>query len=118
MISIHNKDFKHSFSIHEVCGGFNLKRDAFYKYQKRFTKQNIVNEKVVMLVKNSRKILPREGTRKLLKSLKMDFDNLHITIGRDQLFNVLRENNLLIKRKNTLVELPTLITVFTSTKTS
>ncbi len=99
MISMENKQNKRPFSIQEVCSGFDLNRDAFYKYKRRFTKQNTINDQVIQLVKNSRKTLPREGTRKLLKSLKTDFDKRHLKIGRDQLFNILRENNLFVKRK-------------------
>jgi putative transposase len=99
MISIQNKDLKHRFSTQDVCKEFELNRDAFYKFKTRYIKQEIVDNQVVKLVQNSRKTLPREGTRKLLKSLQNDFKNLNIKIGRDQLFNVLRVNNMLVKRK-------------------
>ncbi len=99
MISMKNKDDKHAFTTHEVCNQFELKRDAYYKYRKRENNQNLVNNHVLKLVENSRKTLPRQGTRKLLKSLNDDFNKQSIKMGRDQLFNLLRENNLLIKRK-------------------
>lgn len=99
MISIQNKDLKHLFSIQDVCGEYGLNRDAYYKFLKRFTKQKKVDNQVITLVKESRRTLPREGTRKLLKSLKSEFNKNNIKIGRDQLFSLLRENNMLIKRK-------------------
>ena len=99
MISIQNKDHKHLFSIQEVCSQFDLNRDAYYKFQRRFTKQQVIDNKVIKLVKQSRKTLPREGTRKLMKSLNNDFLKLGVKMGRDQLFRVLKEHNLLIKRK-------------------
>ena len=87
------------FSIAIICHGFSLKRDAYYKYQKRYVKRKQMENEVIKLVHKSRRILPREGTRKLMKSLKSDFENKHLKIGRDQLFRILREHDLLIRRK-------------------
>ena len=99
MISIQNKDLKHRFSTQDVCNQYGLNRDAYYKFRKRFTQQNKINNQVITLVKHSRKTLPREGTRKLTKSLKTEFYKYDIKIGRDRLFNILRDHNMLIKRK-------------------
>lgn len=41
--------------------------------QKRYSSKIKVEKTVVKLVKKSRQILPREGTRKLIKSLESDF---------------------------------------------
>jgi len=87
------------FSINTICDAFSLKRDAYYKYQKRFVIKKQVEQNVVELVRKSRRILPREGTRKLMKSLHKDFQKQHLKIGRDQLFRILRENRLLVRRK-------------------
>jgi len=46
-----------------------------------------------------RKQLPRLGTRKLYYLLEKDFKAEHLHIGRDKLFDLLREENLLVKRK-------------------
>lgn len=86
-------------SIEIICDAFSLKRDAYYKYQKRFVIKKLMEQKVVELVKQSRKILTREGTRKLMKSLKNELQKNNIKIGRDQLFRILRENELLVRRK-------------------
>ena len=86
-------------SIEIICDAFSLKRDAYYKYQKRFVIKKQMEQKVVELVKQSRKILTREGTRKLMKSLKNELQKNNIKIGRDQLFRILRENELLVRRK-------------------
>ena len=61
------------FSVETICDAFSLKRDAYYKYQKRFVIKKQIEQKVVELVKKSRRVLTREGTRKLMKSLKDDF---------------------------------------------
>ena len=90
---------KRQFSLVDICDAFSLKRDAYYKYQKRFVIKKRIEKKVVELVKESRRTLTREGTRKLMKSLKDEFQKNNIKIGRDQLFRILRENGLLIRRK-------------------
>ncbi len=87
------------FTIDAICDAFDLKRDAYYKFQKRFVGKKRMEQTVVDLVRKSRKTLPREGTRKLMKSLSKDFQKQHLKIGRDQLFRILRENGLLIRRK-------------------
>lgn len=87
------------FSIAIICEAFSLKRDAYYKYQKRFVIKKQIEQKVVELVKKSRRTLTREGTRKLMKSLKNEFQKNNIKIGRDRLFRILRDNGLLVRRK-------------------
>lgn len=99
MKTVKNNPKEKSFSIEIICNGFSLKRDAFYKYQKRYVERKQVECQVINLVNKSRRTLPREGTRKLMKSLKNDFQKQHLKIGRDQLFRILRENDLLVRRK-------------------
>lgn len=87
------------FNIGTICDAFSLKRDAYYKFHKRYLAEKEVERAVVGLVRQSRKVLPREGTRKLLKSLHDDFQEQRLKIGRDRLFRILRENGLLVARK-------------------
>ncbi len=87
------------FTIDVICDAFSLKRDAYYKFHKRFVIKKQVEKNVVELVRKSRRTLPREGTRKLMRSLKEDFQKQHLKIGRDTLFRILRENELLVRRK-------------------
>ena len=87
------------YTIETICNLFDLKRDAFYKYKKRYITQNEIEKTVIKLVKQSRKTLPREGTRKLMRSLDSEFKIHNIKIGRDKLFSILRNNELLVKRK-------------------
>ncbi len=87
------------FTIEAICEAFSFKRDAYYKYHKRFVIKKQMEKQVVELVRKSRRTLPREGTRKLMKSLHQDLRKKKLKIGRDQLFRILRENGLLIRRK-------------------
>jgi transposase InsO family protein len=86
-------------SISKVCACFNLKRDAYYKYQHRWKHYKSVESKVIQLVREERKELPRVGVRKLYEALQPSFEAAHIKVGRDSLFDILRANNMLVKRK-------------------
>jgi hypothetical protein len=85
--------------ILEVCACFDLKRDAWYKYQKRSLKRKMLRSKVVELVNEERKDQPRVGTRKLYEALRPSFETANIKVGRDFLFDILRDQNMLVKRK-------------------
>ena len=58
-----------------------------------------MERKVISIVKQKRKSLPREGVRKLIRSLDKDFEAAHLKVGRDTLFNILRKHNMLTLRK-------------------
>jgi len=85
--------------VGETCACFGLQRDAWYKYQKRAKYRNSLKNKVIELVKEERKDQPRVGTRKLLEALNPSFEAAHIKVGRDTLFDILREHNMLVRRK-------------------
>ena len=86
-------------SISEICVIFDLTRDAYYKYQKRLKKREAVAQKVVELVKEERKDQPRVGARKLYEALHSLFILENLKVGRDKLFDILREHEMLVKRK-------------------
>jgi transposase InsO family protein len=74
-------------------------RQAFYGYQKHLQQEVFQSELVVQEVLRHRQLQPRTGTRKLLIMLQ-GFVKLHqINIGRDGLFSLLREHNLLIRKR-------------------
>jgi len=86
-------------SISEICSCFGLTRDAYYKFYKRRKKRDAIALKVVNLVKQERKDQPRMGARKLYKVLHPLFEREGLKVGRDKLFEVLREQEMLIRRK-------------------
>lgn len=99
METIDNNPKERPFSIFTICNGYDLTRDAFYKYKKRYLKRIKIEKQVLEIVHKRRRTLPREGARKLMQSLKIDFEKHNIKIGRDQLLRILKDNNLLIRRK-------------------
>ncbi|QLE03061.1 IS3 family transposase [Galbibacter sp. BG1] len=78
---------------------FGLKRDAYYKYKNRADERLKLEQKIVEIVQKRRRSLPREGVRKLIKSLDNEFVKANLKVGRDTLFNVLRKHNMLTLRK-------------------
>ena len=88
-----------SESLSEICALFDLKRDAYYKYIRRYEIKEEQENKVIELVRLRRKTLPRTGCRKLHHYLQRDFERASIKAGRDRLFNILRAENMLVKPK-------------------
>lgn len=86
-------------SIKIICDCFDLKRDAYYKYNRRVKHRESFEQELLHIVKKRRKSLPREGVRKLMKSLNQDFEKQKLKVGRDTLFKVLREHQMLTLRK-------------------
>ena len=60
-----------------------------------------LEQQIIEIVRERRKSLPREGVRKLTKSLDNEFKKAKLKVGRDTLFNVLRKHNMLTLRKKT-----------------
>ena len=54
---------------------------------------------MIEMIHNCRKQLPRVGGKKLYAMIKSELDQLPVGIGRDKLFDILRENDLLVKPK-------------------
>ena len=55
--------------------------------------------KVLEFVSSARMLEPRSGTRKVFKNIKHKLKRNHIQIGRDRFFSILRDKELLIKRR-------------------
>ena len=85
--------------MEQTCQCFNLHRDAYYKFKKRKSKQDAVASEVIELVKKERLVQPRVGTRKLYEALHFTFEASELKVGRDKLFDILREHEMLVKRK-------------------
>jgi len=80
---------------------FGLKRNAYYKHKNRADKRLNLEQQIIDIVRKRRKSLPREGVRKLTKSLDKEFVNANIKVGRDTLFNILRKHQMLTLRRKT-----------------
>jgi transposase InsO family protein len=92
-----------SYSVLRVCKSFDITRDAYYKKRARTTEKECIKKKVLSLVIEHRLELPREGVKKLYRAIEPDLKTSDIKFGRDKLFDLLREYNLLIKRRKKFV---------------
>jgi transposase InsO family protein len=76
-----------------------MHRDAYYKTKVRQQKKESVSTQVLELVKEERVEQPRVGTRKLYEALQSCFETNGLKVGRDKLFDILREHDMLVKCK-------------------
>lgn len=86
-------------SIEQTCQCYNLHRDAYYKLKIRKQEKETTEKQVLELVKEERIEQPRVGTRKLYEALESTFEAMDLKVGRDKLFDILREHEMLVKRK-------------------
>ena len=87
------------FCISVLCHHVKMSRQNFYKDRTHSIKKSTDKALVVELIKQKRCIQSELGVRKLQKLLKSNFESNDIKIGRDRLFDIARENRLLIKKK-------------------
>ena len=104
MNAVENSRKNEVISTENVCNHMHVHRDAYYKCKGRYNHRKSVDTKVVKLVKEEREIQPRVGTRKLQKHLKGAFHELQLKVGRDRLFDVLREQGMLVNRKKASIK--------------
>lgn len=87
-----------------LCLLLGYSRQALHKYRKNNVAGNLETELIIQQVLKFRELQPRVGTRKLILLLE-DFIRDHsFKIGRDALFNLLREKKLLVRRRKRNVQ--------------
>ena len=88
------------YSIENLCAVFELTRQAWYNYLKRSELQIYQEHVVLERIREIRKELPKTGCIKLYKELNSGFlQRVGISMGRDAIFDLVRANDMLIKRK-------------------
>ncbi len=87
------------YHILQLCDALGISRQAYYQRIEAMQRERYQLEIVLELVAEQRKLMPRVGGKKLYSLLKRDFEVLEYKLGRDRLFDVLRDNDLLIKRR-------------------
>jgi len=85
--------------IMSLCRLFGKTRHAWYDHQWRVQDRGLKDEIVLQHVLEIRKNLPCVGTLKLHEMLKTPLETHKINIGRDYLFDLMREHNLHIRRR-------------------
>lgn len=79
-----------------ICNKLNYTRQGYYKHRGLELKRQSRDCKVLEYVAQQREVQPGVGVRKLQMMLSA-LGSSELTIGRDELFNLLREHKLLIR---------------------
>lgn len=82
-----------------MCTLFGLTKQAYYKQLKVAESAVVKEEIIVRLIRKKRNVWKRGSGRNLHQSLIKEMQEHQLKIGRDKFFDVLRNNNLLIKPK-------------------
>lgn len=80
-----------------MCDEAGITRQGYYKKKKRRNKKAVNEQLILETVKSIRNVHPRLGGKKLHHMLKNSY-KVKEGIGRDRLFDLLRDNGMLIKR--------------------
>lgn len=88
------------FSLENLCAAFGYTRQAWYNHLKRSELQLFQEHIVLQKIREIRKELPKTGCIKLYKELNNGFlQGLGIAMGRDAVFDLVRENGMLVKSR-------------------
>lgn len=88
-----------SRGLREVCRLLGHSRQAYYQQQKVSTNWALKEDLIIQQVLHHRILQPRLGVRKLVEIMDPFMKDHAIDMGRDVLFDLLRDNDLLIRRR-------------------
>lgn len=83
----------------ELCSLLGYSRQAYYKHLRMEEKEAMRHDLLIQQVLIIRKTQKRIGTRKMFFMLQSFMKEHNIPLGRDSFFEMLRENNLLIRKR-------------------
>ncbi|MBP6731776.1 MAG: IS3 family transposase [Chitinophagales bacterium] len=86
-------------SLAQLCSLLGYSRQAYYQGNQANEKQILGSELIIQEVMHIRTSQKRVGVRKMLKMMDDFLDQHTLTIGRDNLFDLLRENGLLVRKR-------------------
>lgn len=82
-----------------ICRALGMSRQNYYKSRRCRERRRLDEEGALELVKSERARHERMGTRKLLVKIGPELGAMGVTLGRDRLFEMLRREGLLVRRK-------------------
>lgn len=91
--------YGHQIGLARLCGWFGITRQAYYQHQWRVQDTSIEQYLVLQQVKEIRQVHPRMGVRKLYELLEDFMLENQIKMGRDALFSLLADHNLLVRKR-------------------
>lgn len=86
-----------SLRMDVLCGLFGRSKQAFYQHHRKADENRIDKERILLYIKEIRDNLPGCGVRKIHEMLRRYHQPCHI--GRDRLFDLLREEGMLIRKR-------------------
>lgn len=84
-----------------LCGLFGRTRQAYYKHL-HVAEKSLINEEIIIAaIKRIREKAntKRWGARKLQKLVNQELHPLGVRVGRDQLFDLMRKNGMLVRKR-------------------
>lgn len=88
------------YSLDNLCAAFGYTRQAWYNHLKRSELEVFQEHIVLQRIREIRRDLPKTGCIKLYKALNNGFlKSLGIKMGRDAIFDLVREHGMLVKTK-------------------
>jgi transposase InsO family protein len=87
-------------TVTALCERVGMSRQNYYRQRRRRQRWQIEEEVVVELVKAERRLQPELGGRKVLKRIRPHLEEAGVAMGRDRFFELLRQQDLLIKRRH------------------
>ena len=95
---------RQGISIRSCCRYLGFSKQAYYQLRHHREDQAERDRQIIGKVLTVRRHLPRLGTRKLYYLLKHTFEEAHLAVGRDKLFEVLRAKRMLITKRRKYVK--------------
>ena len=89
---------RHSRGLRELCRLLGYSSQAYCQYRKLLARELLKEDLVIGQVLYHRVLQPRLGGRKLFAMMEPFIREHDIAIGRDVLFDLLRENGLLVRK--------------------
>lgn len=86
-----------SLRMDVLCGLFGRSKQAFYQHHRKADENRIDKERILLHIREIRDNLPGCGVRKIHEMLRRYHQTCHI--GRDRLFDLLREEGMLIRKR-------------------
>jgi transposase InsO family protein len=98
------KQYFSLIGLEKLCGLFGKSRQAFYDHCWRYSDEQLHEAWIIDRVKAVRQTMPGIGGQKLFIVLNNEFKEHGIKIGRDNFYKLLKQHELLIKRRKRYVQ--------------
>lgn len=95
-----NLSLKKGLSVYQTCKTLGYARSSYYKALKQSKMKQMVKGRVIEKVMKIKQLMPNLGGRKIYSILEKECSSSEVLgIGRDKLFKLLRERDLLVQRR-------------------